>query len=222
MFRLILFAVVFSLTFLSPVPAQESSTSTNPASAETARAFDPTEATKAWLNTVPADKRAKSDAYFEGGYWLILWNFLLGAGISIFLLASKFSAQLRDFTERVTGSKTLQVALYAIGYILVVAILSFPLTFYQFFVREHQYGLATQTFGPWFLEQLIGLIVGLIAGTIALTILYAVFRRSPRSWWIWGTLVAVVLSFIGNFVAPVFVEPLFNTYNPLTDPTIRD
>ena len=214
---------LLALTLLRPVPAQENSPAGSTSSTVTsAKAFDPVAATKAWLNTVPAEKRAKSDAYFEGGYWLLLWNFLLGAAISIFLLASKFSAQLRDFAERVTGSKTLQVAIYAIGYILVVAILSFPLNFYQFFVREHQYGLATQSFGPWFIEQLIGLVVGLIAGTIALTILYAVFRRAPQSWWIWGTLVAVALSFIGNFIAPVFVEPLFNTYKPITDPKIRD
>jgi STE24 endopeptidase len=219
--RSILFALVFGLTFLSPVPAQEIS----PAPAtkiEAAKAFDPVEVTNAWLKTVPADKREKSDAYFEGGYWLILWNFLVGAGVAIFLLASKFSAQLRDFAEKLTGSKALQVAIYAPVYIFIVAVLSFPLAFYQQFLREHQYGFATQTFGPWFLEQLIGLIVGLIAGTIALSILYAVFRRAPRSWWIWGTLVAVVLSFIGNFIAPVYVEPLFNTYKPLTDPTIRD
>src|SRR2546421_2259856 len=184
--------------------------------------FDPVKATNAWLATVPADKRAKSDAYFEGGYWLILWNFLVGAAIAIFLLNSRFSAQLRDFAERVTGSKTLQTAIYAIVYMLTVAVLSFPLTFYQFFIREHQYGFATQTFGSWFLEQLIGLIIGLVAGIVALSILYAVFRHAPRSWWIWGTLVAVVLSFFGNFIAPVFVEPLFNTYKPLTDAKIRD
>src|SRR6266478_5885203 len=153
--------------------------------AQTSASFDPVQATKAWLNTVPADKRAKADAYFEGGYWLLLWNFLVGAAIAIFLLASTFSAQLRDFAERVTGSRTLQVAIYAIGYMLVVAVLTFPLAFYQQFLREHQYGFATQTFGPWFLEQLIGLIVGLIAGTIALSILYSVFRRAPRSWWLW-------------------------------------
>src|SRR4029077_7596263 len=144
------------------------------------------------------------------------------AAIAIFLLASKFSAQLRDFTERVTGSKTLQVAICAPVYIFIVAVLSFPLAFYQFFIREHQYGFATQTFWPWFVEQLVSLVVGLIAGTIALSILYAVFRRATRSWWIWGTLVAVVLSFIGNFIAPIYCEPLFNTYKPLTDPNIRD
>ena len=191
-------------------------------SAAHAAAFDVNAATDAYLATVSGAARAKSDAYFEGGYWLILWNFLVGAGIAIFLLASKFSAQLRDFTERVTGSKTLQVAIYAPVYIFIVAVLSFPLTVYQQFLREHQYGFATQTFGSWFLEQLIGLIVGLIAGTIGLSILYAVFRRAPRSWWIWGTLVAVVLSFFGNFIAPLFVEPLFNTYKPLNDATIRD
>jgi len=221
--RSLLFALAFVLTFLSPIPAQQISPSPQNSSAIAAtKSFDPVEATKAWLNTVPAEKRAKSDAYFEGGYWLILWNFLGGVAIAIFLLASKFSAQLRDFAERVTGSKTLQVAIYAIVYIFIVAVLSFPLAFYQFFIREHQYGLATQTFGPWFAEQLTSLVVGLIAGTIALTILYAVFRRAPQSWWIWGTIVAVVLSFIGNFIAPIYVEPLFNTYKALTDAKIRD
>ena len=221
--RPLLFALVFVLTFLSPVPAQQISPSPPISSTiAAAKSFDPVEATKAWLNTVPADKRAKSDAYFEGGYWLILWNFLVGAAIAIFLLASKFSAQLRDFTERVTGSKTLQVAIYAPVYIFIVAILSFPLAFYQFFIREHQYGFATQTFGPWFVEQLVGLVVALIASSIALVVFYSVFRRAPKSWWLWGTLVAVVLSFIGNFIAPIYVEPLFNTYQPLTDAKIRD
>jgi STE24 endopeptidase len=190
--------------------------------AQASATFDPVQATKAWLATVPADQRAKSNAYFEGGYWLLLWNFLVAAAVTILLLTSQLSARLRDFAERTTNSKTLQVALYSVGFFLIVAVLSFPLTFYQQFIREHQYGFATQTFGAWFLEQLIGLVVGLIAGVIALSILYAVFRRAPRTWWIWGTLVAVVLSFVGNFVAPVYVEPLFNSYKPLTDPNIRD
>src|SRR5207248_168093 len=109
---------------LSPVPAQQTSSSPSiTATTETVKSFDTVAATKAWLATVPADKRAKSDAYFEGGYWLILWNFLVGAAIAIFLLASTISAQLRDFAERLTGSKTLQVATYAIVYILVIAVL---------------------------------------------------------------------------------------------------
>ncbi len=219
LFRAISILSLSVLIFTAPVRAQTRSPSPE---IEEAAHLDPVQATKAWLDTVPAEQRAKSDAYFEGGYWLLLWNFLVATAIAVFLLASKFLAQLRDFTERLTGSNTLQVAICAVVYLLIVAILSFPLTFYQLFFREHQYGFATQTFGAWFVEQLIGLVVGLIAGVIALSILYAVFRRAPRSWWIWGTLVTVVLSFIGNFVAPIYVEPLFNSYKPLTDPRISD
>jgi len=217
--RTVLLFVLVCLAFPKAVCAQEPPPTATVASTTS---FDPAQVTKAWLDTVPADMRAKSDAYFEGGYWLLLWNFLVGAAIVIFLLASKISARLRDFTERMTNSKTFHVAIYAAVFILIVAVLSFPLTLYQFFIREHQYGFATQTFGAWFSEQLIALVVGLIGGTIALSILYAVFRRAPQTWWIWGTLVAVMLSFIANFITPVYVEPLFNTYKPITDPNIRD
>ena len=111
---------------------------TNPP--ETVKPLDPAAATRAWLDTVPAEKRAKSDAYFEGGYWLILWNFLLGAAISLLLLGSGFSARLRDFAERTTHFKALQVALYAIPYVVIVAVLSFPLGVYSGYFREHAYG----------------------------------------------------------------------------------
>src|SRR5437016_11537675 len=145
--RLLLFALLAFFISARPVQAQQISPSPG---IEAVKPFDPAEATKAWLATVPADKREKSDAYFEGGYWLLLWNFLVGAAIAIFLLASKLSARLRDFAERTTEVKTLQVAIYTVVYVLIVAVLSFPLAAYQLFFREHQYGFSTQTFGPWF------------------------------------------------------------------------
>src|SRR5438094_2934784 len=191
--RPIFIGLLCCLISLRPVQAQESSpppvTSTK---IEAAKSFDPVEATKAWLNTVPSDQRAKSDAYFEGGYWLILWNFLLAAAVSIFLLASRTSAALRDFAERRSRFKAIQVSLYAIPYLLLMYLLTFPLNFYENFYREHQYGFATQSFVPWFREQLIALGVALIIGTIVLIVLYAVFRRATRTWWIWGTIVTVI------------------------------
>src|SRR5205814_3753746 len=102
---------------------------------------DPAAATQAWLNSVPQDKREKSDAYFEGGYWLILWNFLLAVGVSILLLSSRISARLRDFAERIChgcrGScqLPLQVIIYAVAYFLLLSVLSFPLTVYERFYR---------------------------------------------------------------------------------------
>jgi STE24 endopeptidase len=190
--------------------------------AENAKPFDPAAATQAWLDSVPRDRREKSDAYFEGRYWLILWNFLLAIAISVFLLALRLSAWLRDCTERIAKIKNLQVACYVIAYLLLVYALSFPLNVYENFLREHQYGLATQSFAPWFREQLLSLALTLVGGTLLVVILSAVFRRAPRTWWIWGTIVVVILSGILVFIAPVYIEPLFNTYKPIADPKIRD
>jgi STE24 endopeptidase len=190
--------------------------------AQNANRFDPAAATEAWLASVPPDHREKSDAYFEGGYWLLLWNFLLLAAISIFLLASRISARLRDLAERVTRSRSLQVTCYGVSYLLLVYVLSFPLNLYEHFFREHWYGLATQSFLPWFREQLIGFGLAMIGGTILLIALYTVFRRAPRTWWIWATAVAIIFVLVVVFIAPVFIEPLFNTYKPITNPEIRN
>src|ERR1043166_141741 len=161
------------------------------ATASNAKPIDPAAATQAWLDSVPRNQREKSDAYFEGGYWLILWNFLLTAAISIFLLGSRISARLRDFSQRLNRLNSLETACYALPYLLIVYVLSFPLNLYENFFREHQYGLATQNFLSWFREQLIGFIIAIIGGTVLLVLLYAVFRRAPRTWWIWGTFVVV-------------------------------
>jgi STE24 endopeptidase len=186
------------------------------------KSFDPAAATQRWLDSVQRNQREKSDAYFEGGYWLILWNFLLTVAISVFLLASRFSARLRDFSERMSKVKNLRVACYAILYLLLVYVLSFPLNLYENFFREHQYGLATQSFAPWLREQLLGLAITLVGGTLLVVVLYAVFRRAARTWWILGTIVMIIFSGTLVLIAPVYIEPLFNTYKPLTDPTIRD
>jgi STE24 endopeptidase len=219
---LLLITACFTVTLAAPTAGQTRAPIRSAGIQESVLPLDPGAATRAWLATVPRDQREKSDAYFEGGYWLILWNFLLIAAISIFLLGSRISARLRDFSERITGFKTLQVACYALPYLAIVYVLSFPLNLYENFLREHQYGFATQSFFSWFREQLIGLGVAIVAGAILLIVLYAAFRGAPRTWWIWGTVVAIIFSFVLVFIAPVFIEPLFNTYEPLTKAEIRD
>ena len=116
---------------------------TTPPQAQPSANFDVDAATNAYLAEMPAAARARSDAYFEGGYWLILWDFLYGAVIALILLNLRWSARMRDFAERMTSVRWLQTAIYWIEYALLTAILGFPLAVYEGYVREHKYGLAT-------------------------------------------------------------------------------
>ncbi len=109
-----------------------------------------------------------------------------------------------------------------VQYTVVTTVLFFPLTVYQNFFREHQYGLATQTFGPWFKEQMIALGVSLVMGVILFIPLYGVFRKAPRTWWIWGAAVGVAFVTFAMMIYPVFLAPLFNTYTALEDPAVAE
>lgn len=65
-----------------------------PSAAQASDHFDPLAATNAYLAMVPPDKKARSDAYFEGGYWLLLWDFLAPGAAYFLLLSTGWSARM--------------------------------------------------------------------------------------------------------------------------------
>src|SRR5438105_374199 len=203
---------------LSAAPADLVPPSPAPAAASGASgSIDPAAATRAYLDLLPAEQRAKSNAYFEGGYWLILWNFLWSAAIFVLLLQTGISARMRDLAERATRVRAGQAVLYWAQLALVLEVLGFPLAIYRDYLREHQYGLSNLTFAGWVGEEIKGLLVSIVFGSLAAAALYAVVRRLKRTWWIWGAVVSLVLAAFGTLVAPVLVVPLFNNPKKLED-----
>ena len=178
-------------------------------------------ATQAYMDRLPPEVVARANAYFEGGYWLQLWNFLLGLAISVVLLRGRRSARMRDWAQRIGRKAFFRDAIYGALFSIASFVLSLPLTIYQGFVREHDYGMATQTFGPWFGEQLIGLAVSTLLFALAVGLLYAVIRRAGERWWLWGTVLSVALLIGILLIAPVWIDPLFNTYKPVANGEIK-
>src|SRR5689334_81329 len=219
--RLFIFVVALAC-FSNTLSAQQTPNLSPGPVAIPAGIADPAAATRAWLDTIPADEKARSDAYFEGGYCLILWNFLVTAAIALLLLTTRLSARIRDLAAGLTRFRPVQAGIYGIGFAIVTAMLSFPLNFYEGFVREHQYAMSNQTFGAWFSEWLNTLAIAVVILAISLAILYRIFQATERTWWIWGTVFGIILVTIGSIVAPVLIEPIFNKYTPLIDPKIRD
>ena len=178
-------------------------------------------ATQAYMDRLPPDVVQRANSYFEGGYWLQLWNFLLGLAISVALLGGRRSARVRDWAQRVGRKGFVRDAIYGGFFSIAGWSLSLPLTIYQGYFRERAYGMATQTFWPWFGEQLLALAVSTTAIALAVSVLYAVIRRSGERWWLWGTVTNVALSTLALLIVPVWIDPLFNTYKPVENGEIK-
>jgi len=200
--------------------SQMPSVVTVPAEAQPSDHFDATAATNAYLAEIPAAARSRSDAYFEGGYWLILWDFLAAVVMYWFLLRFGWSAKMRDLAERITRFKPLQTFFYWLQFTFVTFIIGFPLTVYEGYFREWKYGLATQTFGPWLGDQMKGLMIGVLLGGLVVMTLVGIIRRLPNTWHIWGAIVTIAFSAVTVMIAPIFLVPMFNTVTRLDDPAV--
>ncbi len=183
--------------------------------------FDPEVATQAYMATMSAAARAKSNAYFEGGYWLQLIDFLFGVVVAWVLLKTRWGVKTRDWLQGKIKNHYWQAAVFTAAYILLTFIIGLPLTIYEGFVREHAYGLANQTFMPWFGEQLMQFGISTLLGSLSIAGIYVFIRRFPRTWWAWSAAASALFIMVFATAAPVFIMPLFNKYTPLPQSQLR-
>jgi STE24 endopeptidase len=189
--------------------------------AENIENFDAIAATQEYLDMLTPEQKAKSDAYFEGGYWIILWDFLVSIVIAWIFLSLGLSARINRIASK---AKKINVKnlLYILIYLFFAFLLAFPWSIYTGFVREHKYGLSNMTFFEWLSETMISLMLLLIFGSLLIMVLYIVMRKTDKHWWIWGSGVAAIFAVFGLFITPVFISPLFNNYKPLEEGAVKE
>jgi STE24 endopeptidase len=215
-------AILVCSLFLSAQTSAPNAPPSPSVASQNGPAFDVNAAVEAYLAKMPPERRAQSNAYFEGGYWLQLWDFLYSVIVMLLLLRMRWSAKMRDLAEHITRFRPLQTAIYWIQFIVVVSVLMFPLSLYEGYFREHKYGLLNQTFGPWMRDQAVGLGVAVVLGAILMVPLFGLVRKLGKNWWVWGSIVMIIFGAFVSLIAPVYIFPLFNKYTTLQDASIKD
>lgn len=167
--------------------------------------------------SLPPDKLQKSyPLYLISGvlyFVTTVWVFLVLYG----MLRMRFGAYLRDLAVRVSRFRVVQAAIVMSLFFLVIQVAQLPFDLYQHHISL-QYGLSLQHWGSWFGDWAKNLVLVLLGATIAGWGLYAALGRSPRRWWFYfwrGTIPFVVFVI---FLQPIWIDPLFNKFEPLTGP----
>jgi|WetSurMetagenome_2_1015567.scaffolds.fasta_scaffold00004_50 STE24 endopeptidase len=184
------------------------------------RHFDADSATKAYLSVLSPDQKEKSDSYFEGGYWISLWQFIIEVFIAFIFLYLGLSKQVIKIAATVKN-KNLSNLVYILLYLFFAFLIAFPYAIYTDYFREHSYGLSNMTFPQWLKEEMISLALTLVFGSLVIMLLFIVMRKIKERWWIWGSGLVIIFVIFSLFISPVFIAPLFNKYTPLEDGPVR-
>ena len=103
---------------------------------------------------------------------------------------------------------------------LVVATLdvaSLPLDYWSGYVREHRWQFSTQSRGSWVADHLKGLGVSVLLSALAWLAVVGLGRAWPSWWVVPAALGAAAVVLFLLFLAPIVLEPIFNTFSPLDD-----
>jgi STE24 endopeptidase len=163
---------------------------------------------------LPPGRYEKAEAFSRASYALYFGWFVLVIGALLILLCSGIAARYRDWAERVTDRRWVQGLVFVPLLLITVDLLELPLRAYGHGLSL-RYEMSVQSWGSWFAdwgkERLLMLGFGLI---VALGLSFLI-RRSPRRWWLYAWIVALPLAAFFVFIAPWFIDPLFNNFEPL-------
>jgi STE24 endopeptidase len=163
----------------------------------------------------------KAMARYRSGVVLWLadtaWGFILPAAI----LLTGSSARMRNWAARVSRKRVLTIAVYFAIFSVVTFLIDLPRAYYEEFAREHAYGLSNQTLSKWFGDSLKSLAVGTVIGALFIWVPYLLLRKSPRRWWLYTAMAAVPFLCLTLLIAPVWIDPLFNTFGPMKNKALE-
>lgn len=99
-------------------------------------------------------------------------------------------------------------------------ILAIPFNLYQTFILEEKFGFNRTTFATWVMDRVKGGLIGLVIGAPLLALLLWLFQSVPMAW-LWGWLVVTGFSLLLAYVAPTWIMPLFNKFEPLPEGELK-
>ncbi|HNR68423.1 MAG TPA: M48 family metallopeptidase [bacterium] len=138
----------------------------------------------------------------------------------LFLLAFWFAGgfgwldqQVRAFALHpiITGLIYIGVLMFAHG------VLSLPFAIYSTFVIEERFGFNRTTIKTFILDLIKGTALSIAVGAPLLAGVLAIFQYGGTWAWLYCWIGVTIFTLLIQFVAPVWIMPLFNKFTPLAD-----
>ena len=123
----------------------------------------------------------------------------------------------RAFDFGVIGTGLIFIGALSIGKM----VLSLPFGIYSTFVIEERFGFNKTTVKTYITDMLKGLLLSALIGAPLLAGIIAFFEYGGTWAWAYAWLAVTLFSLAIQYIAPTWIMPLFNTFEPLEDGELR-
>jgi STE24 endopeptidase len=208
--RVLLFLIAALLTTFSAYPLTAQATPTAEASPQ--MQAQPPQAKPAY--SLPPDKLKQAIEYSR--IRIVLYFVETGWGILqlILLLALGVAARMRNVAVNVSKNRWTQGFTFTFLLLFITTLLNLPLDMVGHHVSI-AFGQSVQHWGSWFGDMAKSFGLTFVFGGLFVMLLFWVIGKSPTRWWFWFWIPAMIAVVLGVFVVPVFIDPLFNKFEPL-------
>ncbi len=123
--------------------------------------------------------------------------------------------------EPVIGPMGYQLGL-VVGFGLLSGLLDLPWELYNTFKLEQRFGFNRTTLRLFVMDGLKGLGLGAVIGLPMLALILWIMGAAGQTWWVWAWAVWMGFNLLMQVLYPMVIAPLFNKFEPLADPSMRE
>jgi STE24 endopeptidase len=171
---------------------------------------------------IDEEKLHKSSAYTFDSSRLGLWDSLFDNVLLIIFLFGGLITTYDLFIKSFGPSPILSAILFFLLLTWVSTLFGIPFDLYGTFRIEARYGFNTTTPKLWITDFLKSQAIGAILLVFLITVVFLLITWSPQSWWLWVWGFMALFSLFMMFISPYVIEPLFNTFEPVTEEGLED
>ncbi|MFL6549930.1 MAG: M48 family metallopeptidase [Povalibacter sp.] len=176
---------------------------------------------EAFATQVDLEAHQKAADYTVALAGLNRWDILLDALVALVLTLGGGIDAVDRAWRTLELSPTWHGTLVVLSVVLLMSVISLPLSLYRTFGIETRFGFNRSTPGLFVADLLKGLLLTLALGGPLIFVILYLMQRAGSLWWVYAWLVWSAFTLFMTWAYPTWIAPLFNKFTPLTDEALR-
>lgn len=163
-----------------------------------------------------------SQAEIDSGKDYALFFFRFKAANGILFMTILLAALKLRFFERIWVKCAENDFIFVIVFFLIIRLLSFPNSFVFGHWREVYASFTEQSFFSWLIRYFKSFFIGITIETLVVLAAFAVIRCFPQKWPMLLPCLLALVAFVGIFLMPLIITPVFYNQTPLEEGALKD